>query len=73
MDNASDELTVVPSTETETAPVGTVETALEFEDTVMLTTSLAPEAGVVVAAVRTVVEAVVEDVLEGVGQTDSRL
>ena len=48
--STSEELTVVSSTVSDRVPVGIVFTELDSEPTVMLMTSLAPDAGMVVAA-----------------------
>ena len=71
-DNASEELAVLPSTETDTVPVGMAETELEAAPTLMVTTSLAPDEGVVVAAESVVVEPSRVDV-DIVAQAESRL
>ena len=71
-DNASEELAVLPSTETDTVPVGMAETELEAAPTLMVMTSLAPDEGEVVAAESVVVEPSRVDV-DVVAQAESRL
>ena len=57
-ERASDDVCVVPSTVMVKVPPGVVESEVESDATVMVMVSLAPEAGVLVAAVSVVVEAV---------------
>jgi hypothetical protein len=54
---AREEVTVVPSTAMDRVPVGVVVLELEADATLMLIASVAPEAGVVVAAESAVVVA----------------
>lgn len=63
----------MPSTSTVNVPVGVVETELELGATLMVMTSLAPDAGEVVAAERLVVVESSEEVDDVVGQADRRL
>jgi len=56
-ESARDDVSVVPSTVTVRVPVGIVVTELDSEATVMVITSLAPEEGVLLSAVREVVVA----------------
>ena len=62
--SAREELTVVSSTVSDRVPVGVVFTELDPEPTVMLMTSLAPDAGMVVAAEIVITEEV-SDVVVG--------
>ena len=59
-DNESDGLCAVPSTAMVTVPVGVVVTELQAEATVMLITSFAPRATLLVAAEGVVVEGIGE-------------
>ncbi len=69
----NEEDAVVPSTTMVIVPVGVAVTLEELEETVIVTTSLAPEAGVDVAADKVVVEAASDALEEDAGQAVSRL
>lgn len=69
--SASDEVCVVPSTTIVKVPVGVVVVELDPDATVMVIVSLAPDAGVDVAAARVVFEPT-SDVVDP-GQADNRL
>jgi hypothetical protein len=71
-DKARAEVWVTPSTDTVRVPVGTAALEFEADATEMVTRSLAPEAGVVVAAVSEVVLAT-GDEDEAPGQAKSKL
>lgn len=71
-ESARDDVSVVPSTVTVRVPVGVVVIELDPEATVMVITSLAPEEGVLLAAVREVVVAS-RDEAELEGHAVSRL
>ncbi len=60
-DNAREDVSVVPSTATVKVPVGVAVIELDSEATVMVTRSLAPEAGVPLAADSDVVVAAREE------------
>ncbi len=64
----NEEDVVVPSTTMVIVPVGVVVTLEELEATVIVTTSLAPEAGVAVAADKVVTEGASDALEEDLGQ-----
>ena len=60
-DSAKEDVSVVPSTATVSVPLGTVEMALDCGETVIVTTSLAPADGVLLARDRVVIVASSEE------------
>lgn len=70
-ESATEEVAAPLSTEIVTVPVGVTDVEVEAEYTLIVMTSLAPTAGVVVAAESDVVEGDREE--EDAGHTESRL